>query len=809
MLNVSAYLPSNENYDEVPSPLVDGTDALPPVEPLVETLEPVVEAEPLPLQEFAVELPPELDPTPLQPLEGDIVQAEVLAENAAAEAGQLMGAQIALEGYAKLLRSADKNMTRQSAAFMAVGMARANRLMGVQSIGLEDENSGTQVMAMQKANVDQKGLGSKIAEAAKKIWEWLKQKGQELIAFLKKSFSRKKEMQAQATYLIAASEAVASGNPKKVEGIEAPSGIKVAQVLDAIHGENVRAPKSQTITIPEALATYVTKGGKLDLSMTVEHEVRSKVMVEYFKDVTALLNDITQKFKSINNETSVEQISDELSDMVRKHLGGKAGKWEIHGMFIERTPDGKLVLEKNDQQGAVEVQLPSPQEIGKYMKDVKAVLDSDVADTEPVIKAYEQAVEAMMTAGDSANLTPERSDEIGSAIGKVLQGNNFEDHIMNIGIWLDRISGASIKAADFFLSHHLGKGNTVSQEDYVRMPSRGLSVIPQASGPGVVQRGMAIAREMWAKLKDYFAKKWEQFSAWAKNLWASLFGTAKDTDVLLLTNGAVPDEGDTSVVGTLPALPQGTRLKSVQATRMLEGPSAGPAAMAEPEVVPTSSPAAPAVPQGFVLVPEASELMTSGDIAIDPVWEEAMTNWLLRHYIPTQEKIVKDVISFAGSAPLDDQGMMQWQEVVDRQLPQLFQGMPVDNVPGLRAIQPGTGCKIQVRQEGMMPQAEPIRAVKKRQLDQALSRQKKLLGALAGIEKTRVVTERQRAQLNAILDRRVTQGMSEQAVTQFYNYVAESVIVSSANVIAAVIGKTCAARNAVADAMIVARAKRK
>lgn len=821
MLKLSAYLPSVENHDDMPSPLMDG-DAVPAVvAPIAEINQDVLPGDDLgdvqvvedisslPVEEL-VELPPHLDPTPMQPLEGEVIQEELIAENLDTEASQLLGAQIAMEGYSVLLRTAGKNMTRQSAAFMAVGMRRASRLVPGVSLGMEDESSGTQVMAMQQAKVDGKGLGSKIAATAKKIWEWLKQKGQELIAFLRKSFSRKKEMQAQATYLIAASEAVASNNPKKVEGLEAPSGIKVAQVLDAIHGEDVRAPKSQTVTIPEALATYVTKNGKLDLSMTVENEVRTKVMVDYFKDATAFLNAITEMFKGVNNDTPVEQVTDQMSDLVKKHFGGKPGKWEIHGMFIERTAEGRLVLEKNDQQGAVEVQLPSPQEIGKYMKDVKAVLDSDVAEGDTVIKAYEQAAENMMRLGEATNLSPERSDELGSAMSKVLQGNSFEDQIRNIGIWLDRISGASIKAADFFLSHHLGKGNTVSQEDFERLPSKGLMVVDQPRGPGMGARLVAGAQQAWQKIKAFFAKLWQQFSDWVKNLWARLTGTEKQTDVLLLTNNAVPEDGQSA--GDVAALPQGTRLKSVQAARMLGGPGSsvpGEApveAVAEPMAPP--APAAPSVPAGMVYVPEAIQLMVGDTLQIDPVWEEEMTNWLIRHYIPTQEKIVRDLISFAGSYAFDG-GIMGYKPTVDKMVPQLFQGMPSTPVPGQRTITPGEGCKLKVSQEGMLGEVQPVAIVKKRPLDQALSRQKKLLRALAGLEKTRLVTERQRGQLNTILDRRVADGVAEADVTAFYNYMERSVMVSSAAVVANVIAKMCDARVAVADAMIVARAQGK
>lgn len=823
MLKLSAYLPSVENHDDMPSPLMDG-DAVPAVvAPIAEINQDVLPGDDLgdvqvvedisslPVEEL-VELPPHLDPTPMQPLEGEVIQEELIAENLDTEAGQLLGAQIAMEGYSVLLRTAGKNMTRQSAAFMAVGMRRASRLVPGVSLGMEDESSGTQVMAMQQAKVDEKGLGSKIAEVAGKIWEWLKQKAKQLVEFIRKLRNNTEKKKADAVYLIAASQAVESGNPGKVKSLEAPSGIKVAQVLDAIHGEDVRAPKQKTVKLPAKFVPFLTRDGKLDLNLTAENDVRDKLTIQYLKDATVMVNDITTLFKGVSASTTPEEVADKMSDIIKNTLGGKAGKWELHGMTVTRDDSGKLSTEKSEASGEVEVTVPSPQEIRRYLEDVKKVLDSESEEGVAVANAYLAAQGKMMEAGDQVDkkLPQEKLEAIEREMGKVLKGNSFEDKLHEIHDHLDKTSTIAIKACDFFLSALLGKGNTISQEDFERLPSKGLMVVDQPRGPGMGARLVAGAQQAWQKIKAFFAKLWQQFSDWVRNLWARLTGTEKQTDVLLLTNNAVPEDGQSA--GDVAALPQGTRLKSVQAARMLGGP--GPSvpgeapveAVAEPMAPP--SPAAPSVPAGMVYVPEAIQLMVGDTLQIDPVWEEEMTNWLIRHYIPTQEKIVRDLISFAGSYAFDG-GIMGYKPTVDKMVPQLFQGMPSTPVPGQRTVTPGEGCKLKVSQEGMLGEVQPVAIVKKRPLDQALSRQKKLLRALAGLEKTRLVTERQRGQLNTILDRRVAGGVAEADVTAFYNYMERSVMVSSAAVVANVIAKMCDARVAVADAMIVARAQGK
>lgn len=809
MLNVKAYVPSMEEFDDVPSPLIDGDAPAVIDSPIAEPLAPVVaegEVAPLPIEQV-VELPPHLDPTPIQPLEGEVIQEEIIAEHADTEAGQLLGAQIALESYGKLLRSSGNNMTRQSAAFLAVGMRRADRLMPGVSLGLEDENSGTQVMAMQKANVDKEGLGSKIKAMGAKIWEWLKQKYQQLKGLWEKFRAAKKK--ETTTYLIAAAKAVEKPTEQSIKALPAPpQGVQVAKamgsdvdvktVLEAIHGAQ---KDSRSVQLPGGISGAVTRNGKLDLNFSQEHKLCYEFLHQYLKDGTALLQEAKGILETASADKAVDEIADRLSDAVKKTMAGKASKLELHGFTVTRDADGRVTFDDADDAGQIEVKLPSPQEIGRMLEDKKKAIDEDDDVGMQLATKFMDLGEAMMQSGDrlTAKLGESEVSAIESAVGKVLKDFAIADIMAEIVKRVVRLSTNVDRAADFFLSHHLGKGNTVSQEDYGNLPA----LAPQHN-PGALRRGMNMAKDAWRKLREFMQRLWDQFTAWCQKLWAKIRGTETNTDVLLLTNSAAPDEPG-AAPGPAPDLPTGTGMRSVQAVRLLTGPSA---ASGVPDVVPEPvTPVDTGAPNGMVVLNEALEIALSNGIEVDPIWEETMVTWLIRHYIPTQAKIVRDLTSWAGSSNFDG-GITEWMHVIEGSMGQLWQGLPNGNVPGYRTIEPGDGTKIRIRQEGMMGNPPALKPLKRRQIDQALARQKKVLKALGGIEKFRVDAERQRTQLNAMLDRRVAAGVSEEAVTGFYNHMETKIIQSSAAVVAGVITKMCDARNAVFDAMIVVRAKK-
>ncbi|MNQ49679.1 phiKZ-like phage internal head protein [compost metagenome] len=795
MLNLSTYVPSLENFEQVPSPLMDGDAA--PVEGAIVGQLPT-EGFPVPVEQPAVELPPALDPTPLQPLEAGIIQEEVIAENLDAEAGQLMGAQIALEGYSKLLRSAGKNMTRQSAAFMAVGMSRTNRILGVTSIGLENEESGTQVMAMQTANVDKKGLGEKLKAAGAKIWDWLKQKAKQLMDALRKALSRKKTTQAEVVYLIAATSAIESGNPGKVKGLEAPSGIKVAQVLDAIHGEDIRAPKQQSVQLPGALVPYLTKGGKLDLNLSAEHEFRSKVMVGFIKDATALLNDITSLFTDLGKGTTPEEVADNLSDLIKKHLGGKAGKWELHGMTVERTAEGKLVITKPDPSDATEVQLPSLPEIRKYLDDVKVILDSDLSEGEAAAKAYEAAQEKMMQAGDAvdAKFPEAQREEIIRAMSKVMHGNSFEDSLGAASNHLDRISTAAAKGCDFFLATYLGKGNTISQEDYLALPS-------PAGKQGI---GSAV-KAAWAKTKEFFARLWAQFKDWCARIWARIFGEEKKVDMLLLTNEAITEEGGPATGEPL-ALPPGTGLKSVSAAKSIAGPSAPaetPIDVTPEPVVDTSA----SLPNGFIHTPALAKLQLGSGYAFEPTIEEAYITWFTNTYNPAVVKMWRDVISMTNSN-FDVSAMDNWGSILTNMASKVMAGAPTGEIPGGQSLILNEGTIAFSFDRGEAREAEPVKALNKRQIAQILARQKRAFIGLKIAQKGNDEQERLHEQFAQVIDRLMNNADDAKGSEYgaFYSAVNRLMCNTAVRQLASSINSSFNARTIVMDEMIAARAKR-
>lgn len=1127
MLNIKAYVPSMEEFDDVPSPLMEGDAPAVIDSHIAEPLVPVaVDGAPLPIEQV-VELPPHLDPTPIQPLEGEVIQEEIIAEHADTEAGQLLGAQIALESYSKLLRNSNANMTRQSAAFLAVGMRRAERLVPGVSLGLEDENSGSQVMAMQKANVDKEGLGSKIKAMGAKIWEWLKQKYQQLKGLWEKFRAAKNK--ETTTYLIAAAKVVEKPTEQSIKALPAPpagvqvgkamgSDVDVQTVLDAIHGTQ---KDSRSVQLPAGISGAVTRNGKLDLNFSEEHKLCYEFLHQYLKDGTALLQEAKGIMETASADKATQEIADRLSDAVKKTMSGKPAKLELHGFSVIRDAEGRITFEDGGDAGQLEVKLPSPQEIGRMLEDKKKAIDEDDDVGMQLANKFMDLGTEMVETGDTLSAKLEQSElaAIESAVGKVLKDYAIADIMAEIVKRVVRLSTNVDRAADFFLSHHLGKGNTISQEDFDEMPAKGMgaklksagkkiadvfrqlierakeafrkfkaifsrdktkveylgevakaaasgktepvqapegaadlnvakaksytapakssggpkiklgsgeatlfvkggqlnldisnisalaetefnkyvaaatqyytqiagvqkgatkgttaeqiteqlekiasatvganpvniqfaaegtytrdeqgmvsfdlgsadsvevdapdmakvsqflqgleklvataekydnivdrvlegsransemrdnaearlgpdtfeavhhtmlrfgmrkgfspleniqeiqkivgvvikngismadrilasqvsggSVSTEAYGDmvvtdgkihdrtGIVQRGVTMAKEAWRKLREFMQRLWDQFSAWCQKLWGKIRGTEADTDVLLLTNNAAPDEPG-AAPGPAPDLPTGTRMRSVQAVRLLTGPSATAPVSTTPEAAPITPDTGVDTSGGMVVVKEALEIMLGSGIEVDPIWEETMVTWLVRHYIPTQAKIVRDLTSWAGSSNFDG-GITEWMPIVEGAMGQLWQGLPNGNVPGQRTVEPGDGTKIRIRQEGMMGNPPALKPLKRGQIDQALARQKKVLKGLEGIEKFRMEAERQRTQLNAMLDRRVAAGVSEDSVSSFYNHVETNIIQSSAAVVAGVITKMCDARNVVFDAMIVARAKK-
>jgi hypothetical protein len=793
MLNLSTYIPSLEEFEEVPSPLMDG-DVAPVVEGGIVGQLPT---EGFPVEQSVVELPPALDPTPLQPLEAGIIQEEVIAENLDAEAGQLMGAQIALEGYSKLLRSAGKNMTRQSAAFMAVGMQRANRILGVTALGLESDDSGTQVMAMQTAKVDEKGLGDKIKEVAGKIWEWLKEKYAQLRALyekLKARFSKNKE---RAVYLLAVSAAVESGSEgavNKAKALEAPSGLKASQVLDAIHGEAARKPVSKTVSIPGALAKFVVSGGKLSLSPKVAEDGVS----EFIKDATEFTGAVNSVVSTFNADTTEEEAKDTVNDLLKKHMAKGAKEYKVsETTTLKRTAEGTLVVEEGVVDGNVEIQLPSLQEINSYLKSFGTASD----EPSPAMAAFLKQGDAFMENKAFKDL---HIRSLGSGIVTVFRGSQVDQSITAVNNYLAKFHSAAIAVCDLLIAAHGGLDGTISQEDYEALPSRGLSVIPGQSGGA---RGVGAAvKAAWAKTKEFFARLWAQFSEWVAKLWARIFGEEKKVDMLLLMNEYVP-EGGAAPSSTPPALPPGTGLRSVAAARSLPSPGQAPQEAVQ-EVEPEPSTPERSLPKGMVWTESLGKLKLGNGYAVEPSVEEAYIAWFTNSYKPALIKMWRDVISLVQS-DFDVSAFDQWGSTLTNMAKRTMQGAPVGEYPGGMDI--GLSERMICFSFGPSDksEAQPIKALNKRQIAQVLARQKKASKGLELIQGVFGEVGKLADQFDQVTDRLIEQ--SEDATADqyaaFYTTVRKLMNNNAIGQMGTVFFSSFKARTELMDAMIAARAK--
>ena len=797
MLNLSAYTASLEDHeDEIPSPLMDYNTEPAIVAPVAEFIEPIEGA--LPVIEEAVVLPPALDPTPLQPLPETGMQEEIIAENLDAEVGQLMGAQIALEGYSKLLRGAGKNMTRQSAAFMAVGMMRANRIMGVTSLGLESEESGTQVMAMQKANVDEKGLGSKIKDIAAKIWEWIKEKYEQLKGLFEKAkalFNKDKE---KAVYLLAASEAVASGNTSKVKALTAPSGLRSSHGLEAAEGEDAGKPTTaKSITLPSTIARYVVAKGKIVLSNTAGQDVLKK----YMADSIAMTRAISAAVSQMSSSTTEEEASDIVSDLIKKHMATGAARSHIMGnIYVVRTAEGALEIEGMDGEGAEgEVALPALSEADTYLKSFISGEEPYAAEIKGV---YDSGSEFMQ----NKSFADPHIKQLGNTIVRVFRGSGVNDSITEVMKLITQSHSAAVAACDLIIATHGGGGNSISQEDYIALPSN-----KAPAGPGLGSRMVAGAKAAWAKVKAFFIRLWEQLRDAVKRAWEKLFGTNKQTEILLLANNYVPEDGQ-APTGPAPDLPQGSGLKSVAAIRSLPAPGAAP--QMEPEaIVPdvTPEPSAPEAPPGHVFANGAKQLQLGNTWAYDPSIEETYVNWLVRSYNPGLIKMWRDLISYVNGG-IDPKQTDQWGKVITDMFSRLMQGAPTGQFPGNIdvSVAPQAPCFSFGRGE-IGGETAAVKVIGRRQIDQALSRQKKSLQVLIAAESVFTEHNKLRDQFEATIDRLIKAADDETANqwANLYTIVNRTMGNTAFNQLLRRIKGTFSARVELFDAMIAARAKGK
>lgn len=133
----------------------------------------------------------------------------------AKETGEL---QMAIESYSMMLSTAGKNMTHQSAAFMAVGLQRIQRKLNISTVSNESFVEGPSAT---RYTVSVEGLGEKLKEAGKAAWAKIMELWNKLKGLFSKLFSGVEQKREENVYLLKVLD-VAEHNPEKVDTIPEP-----------------------------------------------------------------------------------------------------------------------------------------------------------------------------------------------------------------------------------------------------------------------------------------------------------------------------------------------------------------------------------------------------------------------------------------------------------------------------------------------------------------------------------------------------------------------------------------------------------
>lgn len=174
---LGSYLPTDEHGEMPPAFVPSQVSPLPPVEVEVGAPPAALEGE-IPVADFApqdggLQVDQVIDHDATMPmLEQTVQEQNVIAESA----GEVLEVREALEAYAGLLKQAGRDgISKQAAAFMAVGLKRCDKVISTGSLtaGLEHYDASPR-SALQPAQVSLEDLRGKIKAAAAAFLQWMK-----------------------------------------------------------------------------------------------------------------------------------------------------------------------------------------------------------------------------------------------------------------------------------------------------------------------------------------------------------------------------------------------------------------------------------------------------------------------------------------------------------------------------------------------------------------------------------------------------------------------------------------------------------
>ncbi|WDS62336.1 hypothetical protein [Pseudomonas phage D6] len=126
--------------------------------------------------------------------------------------------QYAVECYTELLRNSGKNLTHQSAAFMAVGLQRIQKQLGLNTVSTESFVEGP---SAGRYTLSAEGIGEKLKEAGKAAWAKILELWKKLKGWFSKLFQGVEQKKEENVYLLKVLSAVEAG-PEAVEKVPEP-----------------------------------------------------------------------------------------------------------------------------------------------------------------------------------------------------------------------------------------------------------------------------------------------------------------------------------------------------------------------------------------------------------------------------------------------------------------------------------------------------------------------------------------------------------------------------------------------------------
>lgn len=285
------------------------------------------------------------------------------------DVGELVEAQVAMEAYAKLLKQAGPDgITRQAAGFLRVGLEQFHNDGHIdfsKEIASMEEMGEGQKQHLLPSKIKSGGLGEKIKEIAKKLWEWLKglwAKGKKFVEQLK-------------TGVVQLDRKL-----KKAQALAEKAGNKAGGEFTVPNPERIAIGNKVEINFPNEMKAVAMMAGK----------VYPERMVEFYNAIaTTLANYDVASGDPADVMAQLEKAKGILEDV-------SSSKTTLPGgVRLDVSEDGisyGIAEDEKPEVGETKAAARSASTIAQQLKEMTAVLE--------ILKSYDQIYAKMAHASE-------------------------------------------------------------------------------------------------------------------------------------------------------------------------------------------------------------------------------------------------------------------------------------------------------------------------------------------------------------------------------------------------------------------------